>query len=152
MSAKQNQHPSEPIEGLLLGFDFGMKRIGVALGQTVTQTARPLQTLPAKDGEPNWHILDQLMKKWKPNALVVGIPLNMDGTEQRITANAKAFAEALQLRYSLPVFEMDERLTTKDAKEQLFASGGFKALQDGQVDAVAAQLILQNWLSEQNYS
>ena len=130
--------------------NFGMKRIGIALGQTVTLTARPLQTIAAKDGIPNWDELSKVLKKWQPNALVVGIPLNMDGSEQKVSLNARQFARALQTRFTLPVFETDERLTTKDAKERLFAEGGFKALQDGQVDAVAAQLILQNWLLEQN--
>lgn len=133
---------------VLLGFDFGMKRIGVAIGQTVTQTARPLATLSAKAGEPNWQALEKLLKKWLPDALVVGIPLNMDGSNQAITFAAKNFADHLRSRYALPVFEIDERLTTKAAREEIFTNRGFKALQDGQVDRVAAQLILQNWFAE----
>lgn len=133
---------------ILLGFDFGTKRIGVAVGQTVTRTARPLETLPAKQGEPHWDSVNALVKKWRPDAFVVGIPLNMDGTPQPLTDLAKTFAKTLRERYQLPVHEMDERLTTKDAREKLFAQGGFKALQDGQVDSIAAQLILQNWFAE----
>lgn len=132
---------------ILLGFDFGTKRIGVAVGQTVTQTARPLDTIQAKEGKPNWQSIEKLIKKWLPDALVVGIPLNMDGTEQRITGAARHFAKQLSERYQLPIYEMDERLTTKDAREQLFNEGGYKALQDGQVDRLAAQLILQNWFA-----
>lgn len=131
---------------VLIGFDFGMKRIGVAIGQTVTLSARPLETLSAKAGEPAWDNVARLIKKWKPDAFVVGIPLNMDGTDQPISASARQFAGQLQTKFNLPVFEMDERLTTKDARERLFAKGGYKALQDGQVDQVAAQLILENWL------
>ncbi len=138
----------DPSLKILIAFDFGMKRIGMAIGQTLTQTARPLITLHAKDGTPNWHELEKLMKKWRPDALVVGIPLNMDGTEQPISQHARAFANLLKDQYNLPVFEMDERLTTKDARERLFAEGGYKALQDGQVDQVAAQLILQNWFAD----
>mgnify|MGYP003574910274 CR=1 FL=1 len=130
---------------ILLGFDFGMKRIGVAIGQTLTKSARPLTTLSAKEGTPDWYLLDKIVKRWEPQALVVGIPLNMDGTKQNTTDLARHFAELLAKRFELPVYEMDERLTTKDARERLFSSGGFKALQDGQVDQVAAQLILQNW-------
>lgn len=130
---------------ILIAFDFGMKRIGVAVGQTVTQTARPLDTIQAKEGEPNWQAISKLIKKWLPDALVVGIPLNMDGSEQPITLHAKEFAELLREEFGLPVYEVDERLTTKDARERLFAQGGYQALQDGQVDRVAAQLILQNW-------
>jgi len=133
---------------ILIAFDFGMKRIGVAIGQTVTQTARPLDTILAKQGEPNWHAMTNLLKKWLPDALVVGIPLNMDGTDQPITQLARQFANALRERYQLPVHEIDERLTTKDARERLFNQGGYKALQDGQVDRIAAQLILQNWFAE----
>ena len=135
---------------ILMAFDFGKKRIGMAIGQTVTQSARPLTTLSAKDGTPDWQTLDALMKKWRPDACVVGIPLNMDGTEQPLTHIARAFANALKDQYNLPVYEMDERLTTKDARERLFAEGGYKALQEGQVDQVAAQLILQNWFAEHN--
>ena len=139
------KHPSH----ILLGFDFGMKRIGVAVGQTVTRTARPLETLKANRGVPQWDILAKLIKTWQPDALVVGIPLNMDGTEQPLTQVAKQFADTLRERFQLPVHGIDERLSTKDARERLFKEGGFKALQDGQVDSVAAQLILQNWLSQQ---
>jgi putative Holliday junction resolvase len=133
---------------VLLGIDFGMKRIGIAVGQTVTQTARPLETIKATDGIPHWERFDKLIKTWQPDALVVGIPLNMDGTTQPLTAVAEQFAESLRVRYKLPVFGIDERLSTKDARERLFREGGYKALQDGQVDSVAAQLILQNWLTQ----
>ena len=133
---------------ILLAFDFGMKRIGVAVGQTVTQTARPLQTLLAKSGKPSSDAIKHLIEKWHPDALIVGIPLNMDGTEQVISQHARAFSELLREQYHLPVYEVDERLTTKDAREQLFRQGGYKALQGGQVDSLAAQLILQNWFVE----
>lgn len=137
------------IHEILLGFDFGLKRIGVAVGQTVTETARPLVTINAVQGEPQWDVLNKLIKTWQPDALVIGIPLNMDGTEQPLTQSARRFAQQLQERFKLPVYEMDERLSTKDARERLFAEGGYKALKNGQVDRVAAQLILQNWLMSQ---
>lgn len=133
---------------IIMAFDFGMKRIGVAVGQTITHSARPLDTLPAKAGVPNWSTIARLIEKWAPDALIVGIPLNMNGTHQAITFKAEAFAQQLQEHYSIPVYKMDERLTTKDAREKLFSQGGYKALQDGQVDQVAAQLILQNWFAE----
>lgn len=136
------------IPKILLAFDFGKKRIGVAVGQTVTQTARPLVTIAAKDGTPDWQTVTPLIKKWQPDALVVGIPLNMDGTDQPLTNDARSFAKKLKDQYNLPVFEMDERLTTKDARERLFNEGGYKALQSGQIDQVAAQIILQNWFVE----
>src|SRR4029079_10265126 len=130
----------------MMGLDFGMKRIGVAVGQTVTQSARPLKTIQAKEGVPNWQELDKLVHTWQPGALVVGVPLNMDGTEQPLTQAALLFMDSLRAHYKLPVYGMDERLSTKDARARLFQQGGYKALQHGQVDSVAAQLILQNWL------
>ncbi len=133
---------------ILFGFDFGMKRIGVAVGQTVTMSARPLETIIAIKGMPQWERLDRLIKLWQPEALIVGLPLNMDGTEQPVTTHARTFANHLEIRYQLQVFTIDERLSTKDARERIFNQGGYKALQAGQVDAVAAQLILQNWLRE----
>jgi putative Holliday junction resolvase len=133
---------------ILLGFDFGMKRIGVAVGQTVTKTARPLAVIQASGGKPELTSLSKLVKTWQPSALVVGIPLNMDGTEQPITGVARRFAQLLRDRFHLPVYEVDERLTTKAARENMFAEGGYRALQNGQVDSVAAQLILQNWLTQ----
>lgn len=133
---------------ILLGFDFGMKRIGVAVGQTVTKTARPLTIIKATDGKPQPDALKKLIKIWRPSALIVGIPLNMDGTEQKVTHAARTFADMLRKEFQLPVHEVDERLTTKAARENMFEEGGYKALQNGQVDSVAAQLILQNWLTQ----
>lgn len=132
---------------VILGFDFGLKRIGVAVGQTVTETARPLATLKAIQGEPQWDTLNKIVKTWQPDALVIGVPLNMDGTEQPLSQLARQFGQQLNQRFKLPIYEIDERLSTKDARERIFAEGGYKALQKGQVDSVAAQLILQNWLA-----
>lgn len=142
MPSEKKQHK------IVIGFDFGLKRIGVAIGQTITKTARPLDTIYAKSGEPNWHAIGKLIEKWQPDALVVGIPLNMDGSLQKISTDAAKFGVSLRERYHLEVYEIDERLTTKDARERLFQEGGYQSLQDGQVDRVAAQLILQNWFAE----
>ena len=141
MPIDSKKHPN-----ILLGFDFGMKRIGIAIGQAITQTARPLDTIQAKAGIPDWDALTKIMNQWLPEALIVGIPLNMDGTDQPMSQHAREFVKSLRKRYQLLVYETDERLTTKEAREKLFSQGGYKALQDGQVDRVAAQLILQNWL------
>ena len=131
---------------VLLGFDFGMKRIGVAVGQIITRTARPLTTVSAHKGVPSWDKINALVQTWRPDALVVGIPLNMDGTPQSITESVYGFIRQLKDHYELPVYEVDERLSTQDARQRIFNEGGYKALQNGQVDSVAAQLILQNWL------
>jgi putative Holliday junction resolvase len=133
---------------VLLGFDFGLKRIGVAVGQTVTQTASPLKTLAAVNGTPNWSLLKKILSSWQPDALVVGIPLNMDGSPQKLTTAAQNFVAELKLQFGLPVLEVDERLTTKAVRERIFTAGGFKALQTAEIDCMAAQLILQNWLNQ----
>jgi len=135
---------------ILLGFDFGTKRIGVAIGQNITKTARPLGMVKAIDGKPSWMEIAKFVKKWQPDAFVVGIPLNMDGTEQAITISAKQFALELAERFKLPVFQMDERLTSVEARANVFEEGGYKALKKTSVDSVAAQLILQNWLTHQS--
>ncbi|MFI4955966.1 MAG: Holliday junction resolvase RuvX [Gammaproteobacteria bacterium] len=137
-------------QGIIIAFDFGLRRIGVAVGQTVTKTATPEGMVPAQDGEPSWEILETFIRKWKPKALVVGVPLNMDGTEQKMTLNARAFIDKLKERLKLPVFGVDERLTTVEARARLFESGGYKAIQKSSVDAMAAKILLEAWL-EENY-
>lgn len=133
----------------LLGFDFGMKSIGVAIGQEITGSARPLGSLKARDGIPNWDDVSKWLKEWQPDLLVVGLPLNMDGTEQPLTQNVRRFAGRLQGRFGLAVAFQDERLTTTDARARLFAHGGYRALDKGRVDAVSAQLILESWMESQ---
>jgi putative Holliday junction resolvase len=134
----------------LLGFDFGMKSIGVAVGQTITKSAKPLTTLKAKNGMPNWSLLAQLIGEWRPDALVVGIPYNMNGTDQPITQAAKEFAQNLQRRFSLPIHLVDERLTTVEARARLFGEKGYRGMQKAAVDAKAAQLILESWMAQQD--
>lgn len=133
------------IDGIIMAFDFGRRNIGVAVGQTITQTATPLAPLLAKAGIPEWHPLDKVLREWRPAALLVGMPLNMDGSEQPLTEQARAFALSLKARYSLPVYGMDERLTSKDARDQLFTAGGYKALKNHSVDSLAACLILESF-------
>ena len=128
----------------LIAFDFGEKRIGTAIGQTVTRTATPLQTIPVRRARPDWSAIDRLIRAWKPDALVVGLPLNMDGTPQWITARARRFANRLQARSGLPVHLADERLSTREAWTRLIESGSRR---DGP-DPVAAQVILEGWFAE----
>lgn len=139
--------PNQPYEGRLVGFDFGLRHIGVSVGQTFTRSAKPLTAISARDGEPLvWLDVDKLIKQWNPKALIVGIPLNMNDTPQPTTQPARDFAARLKLRYHLPVHGVDERLTTKDAKARLFEKGGFKALKKQNIDALSAALILESWM------
>ena len=130
-----------------MAFDFGLKRIGVAVGETVTKTARPLQTLPAKKGVPDWALIQQLIKRFEPSALIVGIPLKMNGATLSVTRAARAFKAALMAHCAIPVYETDERLTTKAARDRIFQAGGYRALQEKTIDAYAAQLILEHWFA-----
>ena len=128
----------------LIAFDFGEKRIGTAIGQTVTRTATALETVPVRRTKPDWAAIDRLIGAWKPDALVVGLPLNMDGTEQWITARARRFANRLHARSGLPVHLTDERLSTREAWTRLIESGSRRA----GPDPLAAQVILEGWFAE----
>lgn len=132
----------------LLGFDFGMKNIGVAVGQSLTGSATALAPLSAKQGQPNWQQLDNLIKEWQPTALVVGVPYKITGGNLYVTKLAKKFITQLQARYAIPVHAAEERLTTKAAREEIFARGGYKALQKQSIDSAAARLILEEWLQQ----
>jgi len=125
----------------LLGFDFGIQRIGVATGQSITGTATALCTINSCHGRPDWDRISELIEHWKPGALVVGLPLHNDGSDSDISRAARKFVRQLEERYHLPVHLMDERLSTHAAK-QLMENSTSKQ----EVDAVAAMIILQNWL------
>lgn len=133
----------------LLGFDFGTKSIGVAVGQTITQTASALTAIKAKEGIPDWNIIERLIDEWQPQQLIVGLPLNMDGTEQPLTKRARKFGNRLHGRFGLPVQFQDERLTSTAAREQLFGDGGYRNLVKGKVDSTAALLIVEDYLNQQ---
>lgn len=134
------------MSNIVLGFDYGKKYIGVATGQRVTMTARPLTTVLNISGKPNWQKISELIDEWQPMALVVGTPLNMDGSEQSITKYAREFAASLKKKNSLPVYEVDERLSTVEARQALFNQGGYRALSKEAIDAMAAKYILELWL------
>jgi putative Holliday junction resolvase len=132
----------------LLAFDYGEKHIGVAVGQTLTATANPLESLRVTGARPDWMAISRIIETWQPDALVVGLPLNMDGSEQSLTARARRFANQLHGRYRLPVHLADERLTTREARDRL-ASQGRAGDQD---HPVAAQIILEGWFAERRAS
>ncbi len=129
-----------------LGFDFGYKRIGLAVGQRLTHTASPLPTLAAKTGLPDWNLLEKIIAQWKPQAFIVGIPTCIDDRLLYTTAAARRFAKQLKQRFHLDVHLVDERLTTVEARERLFAKGGYKKIQQTEVDGIAACIILEQWL------
>jgi putative Holliday junction resolvase len=134
----------------IIAFDFGLARIGVAVGQTITGTANPLPTLLAKDGIPDWHKVEKLIKEWQPDMIIVGEPFNMDNTDQQITKRARKFANRLHGRYGIKVELNDERLSSAAAREEIFEFGGYQKLKKTQIDSIAAALILESWFSHQN--
>jgi len=134
----------------LLGFDYGQRRIGIAVGQEITHTAQGLTTLNCSDG-PDWDRIDKLLGEWRPQMLVVGMPHNMDDRPHPLHDEVKAFGDRLAERYNLPVEWIDERLSSVEAEAQL--AKGSKSKQKKQdkaeIDKLAAQIILQSWLNSQ---
>jgi putative Holliday junction resolvase len=123
----------------VLAFDFGLRNIGVATGQAITRTASEIATVRARDGVPDWNTVDALVRQWEPDALLVGLPLNMDDTESEMSTRAKAFARKLRSRYRLAVELVDERLTSFEAR-------GISDEIDTQ-HAIAARLIAETYLN-----
>jgi putative Holliday junction resolvase len=134
--------------GYILGFDFGLRRIGVAIGQTTTHTANALETV-SHGKSPDWAAIDRLVKEWAPVVLLVGLPLGADGEETEMSLAARRFGAALNCRYSLEVAFADERLSSHAAAShftELRASGAMRRKDAGQLDAMAARIFLENWL------
>ncbi|MGH8161258.1 MAG: Holliday junction resolvase RuvX [Gammaproteobacteria bacterium] len=136
---------------MVLGFDYGTKRIGVAVGETVTGSARGLKALhTTADGSPPWDDIAALLDEWRPADLVVGLPRHLDGRDSPLASSARAFATELERRSSLPVALCDEALSTEAARARLAErrkTGARRATRDD-LNAEAACRILQTWLTE----
>ncbi len=124
----------------LLCFDYGKKRIGSAVGQTITATATALEIIKVVNNKPNWGKIELLIKEWQPNKLIVGHPFTLEGDRQEMTDAAEKFVRQLEGRFKLPVELVEEQLSSYEARREL------KSTRD--LDAVAARLILETWLSE----
>ena len=124
-----------------LGFDFGTKKIGTAIGQTLTQTATPLKLINRPDGKMPWEEITDLIKEWQPHILLVGLPLHADGSDNDWAQRCRRFSNQLNGRYSLPIALVDERHSSQQAEVLLAKTGGKTAL-----DNVAACLIVERWL------
>lgn len=135
--------------GTWLAFDFGLRRIGVAVGQTATRTASPLAVVRHGSREPDWVHLRQLLDEWKPVGLVVGLPLGPDGDPTPMSGRARAFGDTLGAESGLPVAWSDERLSSRAAEQRFAANraaGSARRKDAAQLDAMAAAIILENWL------
>ncbi len=147
-------HKQDPVLAALnsdtyLGFDFGNKKIGTAVGQLETKTASPLETLRSINQIPHWEKINQLIAEWQPAGLVVGVSRQADGRDNLITPRMLKFCRQLQGRYNLPVYQIDEALSTFEAKQLLYDDVQVSATKLWAVqDQLAAQLILQSWLNQ----
>ena len=135
----------------VLGFDVGSRLTGVAIGNRLTATARALDVVAMRDGQPDWNRLDALQREWQPDTVVVGLPLTLEGSEQPASRRARAFASQLGRRYGLPVLLVDERHSSREAAQR-FAAGraaGLRRRRDAAgIDAEAAAVILERWLAD----
>lgn len=133
----------------VMAFDYGTRRIGVACGQEMLGTGQALAMIPARDGVPDWHTIEKLLNEWRPDLVLVGLPLNMDDTENDMCARARKFANRLHGRFHVATEMVDERLTSFEAKGHVMASGGSRDFGRDGVDDRAAVLILETWFNEQ---
>lgn len=132
---------------MLLAFDFGTRYIGVAVGQTLTRTATPLSpSIKVKKGIPDWMKIKKIISEWSPDKIIVGLPINMDGSEQLLTIKTRIFAKKIYNFFAIPVKLYDERLTTVEAKNKLFAQCGYRGLDKNHIDSLAAVIILESCL------
>lgn len=132
----------------LFGIDYGTRKIGIAVGQTITRTAMGIAVIPVRRGEPDWAALDALVQRWKPGAFVVGLPYNMDGSASTMSQRARKLAQTLSARYDKPCHFIDERLSTRAAREINRNNAellGKRYNDRAEVDALAAQLLLESW-------
>jgi putative Holliday junction resolvase len=135
-------------DSFFLGFDYGEKTIGVAIGNSRTGQARPLTTLAVHRQQPDWAVVTRLIENWQPAALIVGLPLNMDDSANPMTKLANKFGKRLAGRYNLPIYMVDERLTSREASMELSDAGISVIRHKEKVDEIAAQSILQTFLND----
>lgn len=141
--------PSPTVCRIALGFDFGRARLGVAIGEAVTGTARPLRTLPARQQRPDWDAIARLIAEWRPDWLVVGVPRHADDTASATTQAALRFSRQLQGLFGLPVATIDERLSSWEAEQREFETTSRRRSHDSMLDAQAAAVILESWFNHQ---
>jgi putative Holliday junction resolvase len=132
----------------VLAFDFGLVQIGVAVGNTLLRSTQPLAILRAREGIPDWQALEQLVRDWQPDLLLVGDPLNMDGSDSELCERARKFARRLHGRLGLPVTMVDERLTSFEAKQVSREQGHRGDYKRRPIDSQAAELVLRSWLND----
>ena len=140
-------------QNVIMGFDYGTRKIGIAVGQLITKTANPIAIISARDGIPDWSEIEKLILEWQPAQLVVGLPLNMDETESEMSRRSLKFARRLTGRFNIPHHTIDERLTSREARSihESHSSNqrGTAGHSRDEIDDIAAQIILESWLKLQ---
>ncbi|MEP6938976.1 MAG: Holliday junction resolvase RuvX [Rudaea sp.] len=148
-----NATPGFTVAGIttVIGFDYGARRIGVALGNRISSSARALDVVDNGSGGPDWRRVGALVREWRPDALIVGLPLTLDSAEQHTSHAARAFAAELHARERLPVALVDERLSSREAAQRFAArraSGSARRKDAATLDAIAAEVIVEQWLRD----
>ena len=133
----------------VFGFDYGKKRIGTATGLTITGSATPNKTINQVDGNPDWKAIETEIEQWQPQALIVGMPYHTDGSENDMTKLVRHFCYELEKRFKLPVFEVDEALSSYEAEEILKEKLKINQHNKHEIDRMAAAIIVQRWLDQQ---
>ena len=136
--------------GVIVAFDFGLKHIGMAIGQEITNTAQTFYSLKAQSGEPNWDELDIIVRDWQPKLFVVGNPINMDGSDSDMKEKSDKFSNLIRQRYNIPVELMDERLSTREARERMKSDSGHFVDASADTHQISAQIILESWFREKS--
>ena len=130
--------------GVVMSFDYGLRNIGIAIGQSITKSASTFYTIKAKEGVPDWIKLDSIIDEWEPSLFIVGDPFNMDGTKSEFQKKIAKFSAELKKRYEIELHMIDERLTSKEAKERIKdKANGIK--DSANKHSISAQIILEDW-------
>ena len=140
---------------VVIAFDFGLKRTGVAVGNTVIGSATPECTLTSKDESPDWDGISKLIEDWQPSQIVVGMPMELDGSENPLKKRIERFCNQIQGRYNITVDQENEQFTSLEAAQrlkQLRQSGRKQKVSKDEVDKIAASIILENWMQRNAHS
>ncbi len=133
---------------MIMAFDFGTQKMGMAVGQSLIASSNPLALFPMRDGIPNWDNLLKIVKQYQPNLFLVGLPLNMDDTESELSARARKFARRLRHQTNITTFMVDERLTTREARDELDHYQAQGRGKNVAADSIAAALLIESWYRE----
>jgi putative Holliday junction resolvase len=149
MLINENHHQSgKKKEGNVIGFDFGQKRIGIAVGNNISKTAQALITIDSSSNNQKFEVIQKIIEEWQPISIVVGVPFNVDGSEHKVTNLSRKFAKQLEQKYSLPTHLIDERYTSIEANHEIKDKKIDLKKKKLLIDQIAAKIILQSYLDQ----